>query len=103
MNGISVITGIIGLFVGVLLMLLFARKKQHQQSGQLKDLEVKLAVEIERSENRGMHIGELKEKVDQQESLSQQQQKITEADKVKIGELNTLLDEERRLTQEKLA
>ena len=102
MNGTSVITGIIGLFVGILLVLLFARKKQHQQSGQLKDLEVKLAVEIERSESRAIHIDELKNKIDQQESLSQQQQKVTETDKVKIGELNTLLDEERKLTQEKL-
>ena len=76
MNGITVITGIIGLLVGILLMLLFGRKKQHQQSGQLKNLEVKLAVESERAESRSAQINELKEKVEQQESSFQQQQKV---------------------------
>ena len=103
MNGITVITGIIGLLVGILLMLLFGRKKQHQQSGQLKNLEVKLAVESERAESRSAQINELKEKVEQQESSFQQQQKVTETDKVRIAELNTLLEDERKLTQEKIS
>jgi len=103
MNGITVITGIIGLLVGILLMLLFGRKKQHQQSGQLKNLEVKLAVESERAESRSAQINELKEKVEQQESSYQQQQKVTETDKVRIAELNTLLEDERKLTQEKIS
>jgi DNA recombination protein RmuC len=103
MNGITVITGIIGLLVGILLMLLFGRKKQHQQSGQLKNLEVKLAVESERAESRSAQINELKEKVEQQESSYQQQQIVTETDKVRIAELNTLLEDERKLTQEKIS
>jgi len=103
MNGTTIIAGIIGLVVGGLLAWFLSRKKQYQQSGELKDLEVKLAVETERSESRVAQINELKEKVDQQESLYQQQQKATETDKVKISELNTLLEEEKKLTQEKLA
>ncbi len=103
MNGITLITGIIGLLAGILLMLLFGRKKQHQQSGQLKDLEIKLAVESERSESRSAQINELKEKVEQQESSYQQQQEVTETDKVRIAELNTLLEDERKLTQEKIS
>ena len=84
-------------------MLLFGRKKQHQQSGQLKNLEVKLAVESERAESRSAQINELKEKVEQQESSYQQQQIVTETDKVRIAELNTLLEDERKLTQEKIS
>ncbi len=83
-------------------MWLLLRQKQHQQSGQLKNMELNLAVENERSENRSNQINELKEKIEQQELSFQQQQKITEADKVKIAELTTLLEEERKLTQEKM-
>ena len=103
MNGITVITGIIGLFVGILLMLLFARKKQHQETGLVNDLEIKLAVENERLENKTSQINELKGKVEQQESSYHQQQEVTETDKVKIAELQTLLEDERKLTHEKIA
>lgn len=103
MNGITVITGIIGLLVGILLMLLFGRKKQHQETGLVNDLEIKLAVENERLENKTSQINELKEKVEQQESSYYQQQKVTEIDKVKIAELQTLLEDERKLTHEKIA
>lgn len=103
MNGITVITGIIGLLVGILLMLLFGRKKQHQETGLVNDLEIKLAVENERLENKTSQINELKEKVEQQESSYHQQQKVTETDKVKIAELQTLLEDERKLTHEKIA
>jgi len=102
MNGITVITGIIGLLVGVLLMLLFGRKKQYQQSRLVSDLEIKLAVENERLENKKSQINELKEKVVQQEALHEQKQEITETDKVKIAELQTLLEDERKLTYEKI-
>ncbi len=80
MNGITVITGIIGLLVGILLMLLFGREKQHQQSGLVSDLEIKLAVENERLENKTSQINELNEKVDQLEAIHEQKQKITETD-----------------------
>jgi len=103
MNGITVITGIIGLLVGILLMLLFGKKKQHQETGLVNDLELKLAVENERLENKTSQINELKEKVEQQESSYHQQQKVTETDKVKIAELQTLLEDERKLTHEKIA
>jgi len=103
MNGITVITGIIGLVIGVFMMWLLSRQKQHQQSGQLKDLEVKLAVENERSENKLTQIDELREKVERQESLYQQQQQSTETARVKIAELNTLLEDERKSSQEKLS
>lgn len=103
MNGITVITGIIGLLVGILLMLLFGRKKQHQETGLVNDLEIKLAVENERLENKTSQINELKEKVEQQESSYHHQQKVTETDKVKIAELQTLLEDERKLTHEKIA
>ena len=103
MNGITVITGINGLLVGILLMLLFGRKKQHQETGLVNDLEIKLAVENERLENKTSQINELKEKVEQQESSYYQQQKVTEIDKVKIAELQTLLEDERKLTHEKIA
>ena len=103
MNGITVITGIIGLLIGVFLMWLLSRQRHHQQSGQLKDLEVKLAVENERSETKTTQIDELKEKVERQESLYQQQQQSTETARVKVAELNTLLEDERKLSQEKLS
>ena len=85
------------------MMWLLSRQKQHQQSGQLKDLEVKLAVENERSENKITQIDELREKVERQESLYQQQQQSTETARVKIAELNTLLEDERKSSQEKLS
>jgi len=85
------------------LMLLFARKKQHQETGLVNDLEIKLAVENERLENKTSQINELKEKVEQQESSYHQQQEVTETDKVKIAELQTLLEDERKLTHEKIA
>ena len=85
------------------MMWLLSRQKQHQQSGQLKDLEVKLAVENERSENKLTQIDELREKVERQESLYQQQQQSTETARVKIAELNTLLEDERKSSQEKLS
>jgi len=84
-------------------MLLFARKKQHQETGLVNDLEIKLAVENERLENKTSQINELKEKVEQQESSYHQQQEVTETDKVKIAELQTLLEDERKLTHEKIA
>jgi DNA recombination protein RmuC len=102
MNGITVITGIIGLVIGVFMMWLLSRQKQHQQSGQLKDMEVKLAVENERSENKTTQIDELKDKIEQQESLYQEQQQSTETARVKIAELNTLLEDERKSSREKL-
>ena len=102
MNGITVITGIIGLLIGVFAMWLLSRQKQHQQSGQLKDLEVELAVENERSVSKTAQIDELKEKVERQESLYQQQQQSTETARVKIAELNTLLEDEKKSSQEKL-
>jgi len=102
MNGITIVSGIIGLVVGGFLMWLLSRLKQHQQSGQMKDLEVKLAIVNERSENKTAQIDELKEKVERQETLYQQQQQNTETAKVKIAELNTLLEDERKLSQEKL-
>ena len=100
MNGITIVSGIIGLVFGVFMMWLLSRQKHHKQSGQLKDLEVKLAVESERSESRSTQINELKEKVEQQESSYQQQQKVTETDKVRIAELNTLLDAKKDMTSE---
>ena len=103
MNGITVITGIIGLVIGVFMMWLLSRQKQHQQSGQLKDMEVKLAVENERSENKTTQIDELKDKIEQQESLYQEQQQSTETARVKIAELNTLLEDERKASREKLS
>ena len=102
MNEITVITGIIGLIVGVFLMWLLYKEKQHQQSGLVSDLEIKLAVEIERSENKATQIDELQERVEQQELLYKQQHKVTETDKIRIAELNILLEEERKLTQEKM-
>jgi len=83
-------------------MLLFGRKKQYQQSRLVSDLEIKLAVENERLENKKSQINELKEKVVQQEALHEQKQEITETDKVKIAELQTLLEDERKLTYEKI-
>lgn len=102
MNGTTVIAGIIGLVVGILLMWFLNRTKQHQHSVKVSDLEIKLAVENERSESKTKQVNELKEKITQQESLYQQQQKNTEKDKIKIAELNTLLEDEKKLTQEKI-
>ena len=99
---IGLIAGLIGFVVGLSLMWLFTRKTQHQRFKQTSALEANLAVEKERSESRANQINELKEKIEQQGSLCQQQQKDTEKDKVKIAELNTLLEEEKKLTQEKL-
>ncbi len=96
MNGITIITGIIGLLIGVFVMWLLSRQKQHQQ-------EVKLAVEKERSGHKTTQIDELKEKVERQESLYQQQQQSTETARVKIAELNTLLEDEKKSSHEKLS
>ena len=44
----------------------------------------------------------MQERVEQQELLYKQQYKVTETDKIRIAELNILLEEERKLTQEKM-
>ncbi len=95
MNGIVIVSGIIGLTVGGLLAWLFSRRKQQQ-------LDIKLAVENDRSERKTIEIDELKEEIRQQESLYQQQQKQTQEANVEKTKLNTLLEDEKKSFQEKL-
>jgi DNA recombination protein RmuC len=102
-NEHTIITGLMGLAVLFLVMWILAKRKQYQQSKNITDLEIGLAIEKERNESKSNQNIELKEKNEQQESLYQHQLKITETDKIQIAELNTLLDEERKLTQEKMS
>ena len=102
-NEHTIITGLISLAVLLLMMWILAKRKQYQQSKNITDLERDLAIEKERNEGKSNQNTELKEKIEQQESKFQNQLKITEADKIQIAELNTLLDEERKITQEKIS
>ena len=101
-NESTIITVLIGLVFVLLLMWLIAKKKQHQQLRHVSDLELNLAVEKERSDSKSNQIIELRENIEQQELLYQRQQKTIETDKINIAELNTLLEEERKLAQEKM-
>jgi DNA recombination protein RmuC len=102
-NEHTIITGLMGFAVLLLVMWILAKRKQYQQSKNIIDLEIDLAIEKERNESKSNQNTELKEKIEQQESQYQQQLKVTETDKIQIAELNTLLDEERKLTQEKMS
>ncbi len=103
MNEHTIIAGLTSLVAVFLVMWIFARIKQYQQSTAIINLKIKLATEQERNQSKSKQNAELQEKIKQQESQYQLQLEITEADKTQIAELRTLLDEERKSTREKIA
>ena len=92
---------IIGAVSGLAIMWLICRSKINQFSNSNIELQSKLAVETERTGNKSSRIDELKDVLREREESSKEQQQEIENNKVKIAELYTQLDEERRLSQEK--
>lgn len=97
------------LVVTVVAMLVFAilwlvsRNKSSQLSTDKVELERKLAVETERAENKGYRLDELNDALRERESSNKELQKGLENGKVTIAELSTRLEEEGKLSEEKLA
>ena len=102
-NEHTIITGLISLAALFLVMWILTKRKRDQQSKNIADLEIGLAIEKERNESKSNQNTELKGEIEQQKSLYEDQLKITETGKIQIAKLNTSLDEERKLTQEKMS
>lgn len=92
---------IAGFALGLLIVWLVFRAKVNQSINTNIELERKLAIETERTVQGDSRVNELKETLREREESGKEQQKEIEDSKVKIAELYTQLDEERRLSQEK--
>jgi DNA recombination protein RmuC len=93
---------ILGFVSGLAIMWLVYRNIVTRLSGSNIELERKLAVETERTENKNYRIDELNDALKQRDNSNQELRKDIENSKVTIAELNTKLDDERRLSQEKV-
>lgn len=82
---------------------LISRSKVSQLSNDITELQSKLAVENERTENKDYRIDELNDALQERERSNKELQNSIENNKVTIAELSTRLDEERKVAQEKLA
>ncbi|MGB1800804.1 MAG: DNA recombination protein RmuC [Gammaproteobacteria bacterium] len=87
----------------VILLWLVSLKKSKQLINELTDLKQKFAVEAERTENKAYRIDELNDALKDRENQNRELQASIENNKATIAELSTRLDEERKVSQEKLA
>ena len=90
-----------GLVSGLAIMWFVYRSKVNDLSNNNIELQRKLAVETERTENKEYRIDELNDALRQREDTIKAQQKDSEDNKSRITQLCTQLDEERRLSKEK--
>lgn len=101
-NDYSLQAAILGFVSGLAVVWLIYRSKILKLSDSNNELQRKLAVEEERTENKDSRIDELNTTIRERESTNKYLQKDVENNKVTIAELYTKLDEERKATQEKL-
>jgi DNA recombination protein RmuC len=101
-NDYSLQAAILGFISGLAVVWLIYRSKMLKLSDSNNELQRKLAVEEERTENKGSRIEELNNTIRECESSNKYLQKDVENNKVTIAELYTKLDEERKATEEKL-
>jgi DNA recombination protein RmuC len=93
---------ILGLVLGLAIMWLIYKSKMMKLSASNNELDRKLAVEMERTENKDARIEELNNTVRERENTNKYLQKDIENNKVTIAELVTRLEEERKSIQEKM-
>lgn len=102
LNAHTLLATITGFLLGLILLWLIYRSKANKLTDQNIELERKLAVEIERAENREQRIEELNNTVRERENTNKYLQKDVENSKVTVAELVTKLDQERKSMQEKM-
>lgn len=98
----TILAVIIGAVTGLVIMWLIYRSKVTQLTDSNIELQRKLAVETERTENKNYRIDELNDALKERENSNKSLQKDVENNKITIAELSTKLDDERKLAQEKL-
>jgi len=92
----------VAVIFGFAILWLVTRSKVSRLSDDNIELQRKLAVEAERAESKDCRIDELNDALRERDGSTKQQQKELENSKVTIAELSTRLDEERKLSEEKL-
>lgn len=98
-------TFIIVMLVALLILMVLwivSLNKSKRFSDEITDLKQKLAVEIERTESKTYRIDELNDAIKDRENQLRKLQLNIEDNKATIAELSTRLNEERKVSQEKL-
>ncbi len=101
-NQYAIQTLVVGLLSGMFIVWFVFRHKLNQLSEKHNLLERDLAVAQERAINKDQTIEELKEQLKDKDDINRDQQNEIEKKLAQIAELSTLLEEERRLSEEKL-
>ncbi len=101
-NDYSLQAAILGFVSGLAVVWLIYKSKMLKLTDSNNELQRKLAVEVERTENKDSRIEELNDTVRERENSNKYLQKDVESNKVTIAELYTKLDEERKATEEKM-
>lgn len=101
-NEYTVLAVIVGGAIGLAIMRMILRSRLIRLSNSNIELQRKLAVEAERTENRSYRIDELKDVLKVREDSNRDLQINIENNKATIAELSTKLDDEKRLSQEKM-
>ncbi len=101
-NAHTLLAAIIGFLLGLIVLWSIYRSKVNNLSELNIELQRKLAVEMERSENKDARIEELNNTVRERENTNKYLQKDVENSKITVAELVTKLDEERKSMQEKM-
>lgn len=101
-NAHTLLAAIIGFLLGLIVLWSIYRSKVNNVSQHNIELERKLAVEVERAENKGARIEELNNTIRERENTNKYLQKDVENSKITVAELVTKLDEERKSMQEKM-
>ncbi len=87
---------------GLAVLWLIARSKISKLSSEITELQRQLAVEAERAGNKEYRLDELNDALVERDRLNKELQNNVESNKVTIAELSTRLDEERKVSQEKM-
>jgi DNA recombination protein RmuC len=88
--------------LGLIVLWLLSRNKTNFLAKEIAELQRQLAIETERAEHKDYRIDELNDVLRERERLNQELQHNLEDKKVSIAELSTRLDEERKVSQEKM-
>lgn len=103
LNDNSEITVLVVVFVVFLLVCILFWRKLYKYSNKINELQNKLVVEIERTENKRLRLDELRDELKTRDIANGDMQKEIEDNKVTIAQLSTELDNERKQSEEKLA
>ncbi|MBL1141431.1 MAG: DNA recombination protein RmuC [Proteobacteria bacterium] len=102
LNEQTILAILITALSGVVILWLINRSKNRQLTNEITELERQLAVENERAENKDYRLDELNDALRERKKQNQELQNSIEDNKVTIAELSTRLDEERKVSQEKM-